>query len=102
MRLTESAIRRIIKEEAKRVIKEGDEYVGYMKDPVGLVERYMTHIEDLFQGDFDPEDAKIEASGLIDDLCENLKDSMHNWVMDTLHEAQAGRAEYDRDMEEDR
>ena len=73
-----------------------------MKDPVGLVERYMITIEDLFRGDFDPDDAKYEASDLIDDLCKDLRDSMHNWVMDTLNDAQMYRAEYDRDMEEDR
>jgi len=49
-----------------------------------------------------PDDAKYEASGLIDDLYEDLRDSMHNWVMDTLNDAQMYRAEYDRDMEEDR
>lgn len=101
MRITESMIRRIIKEESKRIIKEGEADVGSRMDPVGLVEKYMTHIEDIFTGGYDPEDAKIEASEAIDDLCDELRDSMHNWVMDTLHDAQAGRAEYERDMEED-
>lgn len=102
MRITESMIRRIIKEEAKRVIKESDADVGNRMDPVGLVERYMTDIEDLFVGGYDHDDAMSEASGMIDDLCENLKDSMHDWLMDYLKDKEAGRAEYDRDMEEDR
>jgi len=61
MRLTESAIRRIIKEEAKRVIKESDEYVGNMKDPVDLVKKYMINIEDLFKGDFDPRRREVRG-----------------------------------------
>lgn len=102
MRLTESTIRRIIKEEAKRVIKESDADVGNKMDPVGLVERYMTDIEDLFKGGYDPDDAKLEASDMIDDLCENLKDSMHSWLMDYVRDEEMSRAEYANDMEGDR
>ena len=123
MRLNESTIRRIIKEEAKRVMREGsfpeeveevegvygeeppseqhDEPSSKM-DPTGLVEKYMTHIEDLFVGGYDPDDAMSEAEGMIDDLCEELKDSMHMWLRSYLREEQVARGEYERDMEEDR
>jgi hypothetical protein len=80
MRITESMIRRIIKEEAKRVINESEADFGNEMDPVGLVERYMIDIEDLFRGDYDRDAAMSEASGMIDDLCENLKYSMHDWL----------------------
>jgi hypothetical protein len=111
MRLKESTIRRIIKEEAKRVMREGafpeeveavygeepssemrDESSSKM-DPTGLVEMYMTHIEDLFVGGYDPDDAMSEAEGMIDDLCEELKDSMHMWLRSYLREEQATRGE---------
>jgi len=111
MRLKESTIRRIIKEEAKRVMREGafpeeveavygeeppsemrDESSSKM-DPTGLVEMYMTHIEDLFVGGYDPDDAMSEAEDMIDDLCEELKDSMHMWLRSYLREEQAERDE---------
>jgi len=127
MKLTESKIRRIIKEEAKRVMREGafpeeveavygkpppemeDEFssswsptVTNSMDPTGLVEKYMTEIEDLFVGGYDPDDAMSEAEGMIDDLCEELKDSMHMWLRSYLREEQVARDEYERDMAEDR
>lgn len=124
MRLKESVIRRIIKEETKRVMREGafpeeveavygkpppemeDEFSSSHSsnsmDPTGLVEKYMTEIEDLFVGGYDPDDAMSEAEGMIDDLCEELKDSMHMWLRSYLREEQVTRGEYERDMEEDR
>jgi len=95
-------IRRIIKEETKRVIKENEADVEDKMDPTGLVEMYMTHIEDLFVGGYDPDDAMSEAERMIDDLCEELKDSMHMWLRSYLREEQAARGEYKRDMAEDR
>jgi hypothetical protein len=124
MRLKESVIRKIIKEEAKRVMREAafpeeveavygkpppemeDEFSSSHSsstmDPVGLVEKYMTHIEDLFVGGYDHEDSMSEAEGMIDDLCEELKDSMHIWLREHLMENEADRGEHDRDMAEDR
>ena len=120
MRVKESMIRRIIKEEAKRVLREGsfpeeiesvygeeppsemrDESSSKM-DPTGLVEMYMTHIEDLFADGDDPDDAMSEAEGMIDDLCEELKDSMHMWLRSHLGEEQSDSDEYESDMAEDR
>ena len=120
MRVKESMIRRIIKEEAKRVLREGsfpeeidavygkeppsemrDESSSKM-DPPGLVEMYMTHIEDLFADGDDPDDAMSEAEGMIDDLCEELKDSMHMWLRSHLGEEQSDSDEYESDMAEDR
>jgi len=120
MRVKESMIRRIIKEEAKRVLREGsfpeeieavygEEPSSEMRDdpsskmdPTGLVEMYMTHIEDLFAEGDDPDDAMSEAEGMIDDLCEELKDSMHMWLRSYLREEQGVGGEYERDMAEDR
>jgi hypothetical protein len=106
MRLNESTIRRIIKEEAKRVIREGHEEGGHSmggpKDPVGFLEMHMTHIEDLFKGGYDPDDAMDEASGMIDDLCFDLNNVMHEWLMDYLKDNEMDRAEYANDMEDDR
>ena len=106
MRLKESTIRRIIKEEAKRVIREGHEEGGHSmggpKDPVGFLEMHMTHIEDLFKGGYDPDDAMDEASGMIDDLCFDLNNVMHEWLMDYLKDDEMDRAEYANDMEDDR
>jgi len=124
MSLSESKIRRIISEEAKRVLREGafpeeveavygkpppemeDEFSSFHSsntmDPVGLVEKYMTNIEDLFVGGYDHEDSMSEAEGLIDDLCEELKDSMHMWLRSYLMENEADRGEHERDMAEDR
>jgi len=106
MRLTESVIRRIIKEEATRVMREGNPGDGSVSsntmDPVGLVEKYMTDIEDLFKGGYDPDEAKDEASAMINDLCENLEESMHNWLHDYLSDHEMDRAEYESDRLEDR
>lgn len=101
MRITESMIRKIIKEEAKRVINESEADVGNVMDPVGLVERYMTDIEDLFMGGYDHDEAMDEASGMIDDLCKNLRGSMRSWLMDYLRDDQMPQAEFEDDMEED-
>ena len=120
MRISESMIRRIIKEEAMRAMSEGsfpeeieavygkepssemrDESSSKM-DPTGLVEMYMTHIEDLFADGDDPDDAMSEAEGMIDDLCEELKDSMHTWLRSYIREEQSARGEYESDMAEDR
>jgi hypothetical protein len=127
MKLTESKIRRIINEEAKRVLREGafpeeieavygkpppkmeaefssswSPTVTNSMDPVGLLEKYMTDIEDLFKGGYDHDDSMAEAEDMIDDLCENLKDSMHIWLREYLMENEADRGEYERDMAEDR
>jgi len=120
MRISESMIRRIIKEEAQHAMSEGsfheeieavygEEPSSEMRDdpsskmdPTGLVEMYMTHIEDLFADGDDPHEAMSEAEGIIDDLCEELKDSMHMWLRSYLREEQGARGEYERDMAEDR
>jgi predicted transcriptional regulator len=118
MRLNESTIRRIIKEEAKRVMREGDEDDDIPEmDAEGIIERYMIDIKDLFKGGYDPDDAMSEAEMMIDDMCEHLRDHMNkqtekfiddtrtksfNEIMDYLREDQMDRSEYERDMEEDR
>ena len=104
MKLTESTIRRIIKQEAKRVIREGegDSSMGGPKDPVGFLEMHMTHIEDLFKGGYDHDDAMDEASGMIEDLCFDLNNVMHEWLMDYIKDEEMDRAEYENDMEYDR
>ena len=106
MRLKESTIRRIVKEEAKRVLKESHEEGGHSmggpKDPVGFLEMHMTHIEDLFKGGYDHDDAMDEASDMIEDLCFNLNNVMHEWLMDYLKDNEMDRAEYANDMEDDR
>ena len=101
MKLTESTIRRIIKQEAKRVLNENED-MGGPKDPVGFLEMHMTHIEDLFKGGYDHDDAMDEASDMIEDLCFNLNNVMHEWLMDYLKDNEMDRAEYDNDMEDDR
>jgi hypothetical protein len=80
MGLSKSTIRRIIKEESKRVLEESYSESG-PSDPVGILEMGMTHIEDLFGGRRDPDEIKDEASGLIEDICDHLKDSLHDWVL---------------------
>ena len=106
MRLKESTIRRIVKEEAKRVLKESHEEGGHSmggpKDPVGFLEMHMTHIEDLFKGGYDHDDAMDEASGMIEDLCFDLNNVMHEWLMDYIKDEEMDRAEYEDDMEDDR
>ena len=104
MKLTESAIRKIIKEEAKRVIREGegDSSDHSKMDPVGFLEMNMTHIEDLFQGGYDHDDAMDEAEEMIEDLCFNMNEVLRNWLMDYLKDNEMDRAEYDNDMEDDR
>ena len=103
MRLKESMIRRIIKEEAKRALNENEnEEMGGPKDPVGFLEMHMTHIEDLFKGGYDHDEAMDEASDMIEDLCFDLNNVMHEWLMDYLKDNEMDRAEYDNDMEDDR
>lgn len=102
MRITESMIRRIIKEEAKRVIKESEADAENKMDPVGLVEKYMIDIEDLFKGGYDHDDAMDEAEQMIEDLCFNMNNAMHDWLMDYLKDNDADRAEYEMDAEYDR
>lgn len=108
MRITESTIRRIIKQEAKRVIREGegerhsDSETMNHYDPVGFLEMHMTHIEDLFKGGYDHDDAMDEAEGMIEDLCFDLNNVMHDWLMDYLKDNEQDRAEHERDAEYDR
>lgn len=108
MRITESTIRRIINQEAKRVLREGEEErhsdseTMNHNDPVGLVERYMTDIEDLFKGGYDHDDAMDEANDMIEDLCFNMNNAMQEWLMDYLKDNEQDRAEYEEDAEYDR
>ena len=107
MRLTESAIRRIIKQEAARVLRESDERHSDAEtmnhhDPVGFLERHMTLIEDLFRGGYDHDRAMDEAEGIIEDLCFDMNEVMRNWLMDYLKDNEMDRAEYLNDLEDDR
>ena len=108
MRLNESTIRRIIKEEAKRAMREGDgdgpRTVSAQDemDPVGFLEMNMTHIEDLFKGGYDHDDAMDEAEGMISDVCFDMENVLRNWLMNYLKDDEMDRAEYANDMEDDR
>jgi hypothetical protein len=109
MRLTESAIRRIINEEAKKVMREGEGSGGHEHDemdPVGFLEMSMTHIEDLFKGGYDPDDAHEEAESMIADICFDMENVLRNWLYkylkDDVEDDAMDRAEFARDMEEDR
>jgi hypothetical protein len=73
-------IRSIIKEETKRMIREGVDDAGMM-DPVGLVEMYMTRIEDVIKSRRGSASGR-EVSELIEDLCAQLKDAMYDWTLD--------------------
>ena len=99
MRITESMIRRIIKEEANRAINE---QMDERMDPVTVLEMGMTHIEDAVRGEDDPRAARIEAEGMIDDICSELKESLHDWLDDYIKDNEQDRAEYERDTEYDR
>jgi hypothetical protein len=106
MRLTESSIRRIINQEAKRVLRESDERHSDSEtmnhhDPVGFLERHMTLIEDLFQGGYDHDRAMDEAEGIIEDLCFDLNNVMHDWLMDHLRGDEMDHDEPDADDMED-
>jgi hypothetical protein len=76
--------------------------MGGPKDPVGFLEMHMTHIEDLFKGGYDHDEAMDEASDMIEDLCFDLNNVMHEWLMDYLKDNEMDRAEYANDMEDDR
>lgn len=109
MKLTESAIRRIINEEAKRVLREGEGFGDHAQDemdPVGFLEMSMTHIEDLFKGGSDNEAAFEEAESMINDICFDMENVLRNWlykhVKDDVEDDAMDRAEFARDMEEDR
>ena len=119
MRLKESMIRRIIKEEATRVLREGafppeavfdrgvsppemdDDDLPEM-DAEGIRERYMIDIRDLFRGGYDPDDAKSEAAEMIDDMCDHLRRHMdektRSYIMNVREEAEQEMEEYLRDM----
>ena len=116
MKLTESAIRKIIKEEAKRALNENDmdstakrdpvyELRGYMADLeeyMGVLDRYMLDIEDLFKGGYDHDNAMEEAEGMVADAIERmpkapqLEESFRDWLYDYLKETNQ-----DEDEEED-
>ena len=107
MRLTESTIRRIIKEEATRVLREGDGSEPHDgMDPVGFLEMSMTHIEDLFKGGSDNEEAFEEAESMINDICFDMENVLRNWLYKHVKDEAEGdamdRAEYERDRLEDR
>lgn len=120
MRFAESMIRRIIKEEATRVLCEGsfpeeieavygspppemdDDDIPEL-DAQGIVERYMIDIEYLMKNTSrDREDTMIEVEGMIEDMCESLKDYVYDWAQETYEGKQMDRAEHSRDVEEDR
>ena len=107
MRINESMIRRIIKEEAKRALNENEnEEMGGPRDPVyelrgymadleeymGVLDRYMLDIEDLFKGGYDHDNAMEEAEGMVADAIERmpkapqLEESFRDWLYDYLKE----------------
>jgi hypothetical protein len=57
----------------------------------------MLEIEDILHGILDEDDAKIEASGTIESICDELSISLHNWVLGRMSEMRAERDEYERD-----
>jgi hypothetical protein len=57
----------------------------------------MLEIEDILHGILDEDDAKIEVSGTIESVCDELSISLHNWVLDRMSEMRADRDEYERD-----
>jgi len=119
MRLKESMIRRIIKEEASRALREAafppeavfdrgvsppemdDDDLPEM-DAEGIRERYMIDIRDLFRGGYDPDDAKSEAAEMIDDMCDHLRRHMDEktkaYIMNVREAAEQEMEEYLRDM----
>lgn len=104
MRLTESMIRRIIRQETKRALNEGDGmYTSESdRDPSAYVREKMDEIKQMFMGGYDPEEAKDDASAAINDLCDDLRDILHDWLDSYLKDEEQDRAEYDDDMEHDR
>lgn len=132
MRISESKIRRIISQEAKRIMREGafpeeveavygkqppemeDEFSSFgshsyeeeedeeedesSADPIGLVNDCMSEIMRSFQDGGDMHD----ASSMINDLCENLRNKMHKWAEKRMHNYHTEHGEHLRDMAEDR
>jgi hypothetical protein len=107
MRFTESMIRRIIKEEATRALREGafppklDDDLPEM-DAEGIRERYMIDIMDLFRGFFDPDSAKSEATEMIDDMCDHLRRHMNEkteaYILNVREESEQEVEEHLRGM----
>ena len=113
MRLNESAIRRIIKEEAKRALREGsfpeeieavygspppemDEDLPEM-DFDSIVERYTIDIKDLLdRGAADPGSTSDEVMDMIDDMCAHLKRYVNDWAVGETEDLES-----DEEAEED-
>ena len=106
MRITESQLRKIVRQEAGRLVNRNlrENLDGAVPggDPASFVKEKMKEIEGLFVGGYDPDDAMSDAEMIIEDLCFDLNNMMHDWLMDYLKDDQAARAEYDRDMMDDR
>lgn len=92
MALAESRIRKIVNEETRRALRESADM-----NPADTLRRGMLEIEDILHGILDEDDAKIEASGTIESVCDELSISLHNWVLGRMSEMRADRDEYERD-----
>jgi hypothetical protein len=106
MRITESQLRKIVRQEAGRLVNrnlrenlEGDVVDG---DPASFVKGKMKEIENLFVGGYDPDDAMSDAEMIIEDLCFDLNNMMHDWLMDYLKDEEMVRAEFANDLADDR
>jgi hypothetical protein len=107
-------MRRIIKEEAKRALREGsfpEEIEAVYGSPPpemddddipeldfnGIMERYAIDIADMLsRGASRPARVKDEVMGMIDDMCEHLKSYVNDWAVGETEDLES-----DEDMEEE-
>ena len=106
MRITEAHLRKIVRQEAGRLVnrnlRENLDDTAPAGDPASFVKGKMKEIENLFVGGYDPDDAMSEAEMIIEDLCFDLNNMMHEWLMDYLKDEEMVRAEFANDLADDR
>ena len=106
MRITESQLRKIVRQEAGRLVnrnlRENLDDAAPAGDPASFVKGKMKEIENLFVGGYDPDDAMSEAEMIIEDLCFDLNNMMHDWLVDYLRDEEMVQAEFANDLADDR
>lgn len=106
MRITESQLRQIVRQEAARLVNRNLRESMYTsasdKDPAAYVKEKMKEIENLFVGGYDPDDAMSDAEQIIEEVCFDLNEMLHSWLMDYLKDEEMAQAEFANDLADDR
>ena len=106
MRITESQLRKIVRQEAGRLVnrnlREGMYASASDSDPAAYVKEKMDEMKQLFMGGYDPDDAMDSAEAMIEEVCFDMNEILRSWLMDYLKDEEMVQAEFANDLADDR